>query len=541
MVANITTTFRFGCAPRDCLRPGGRLSAGPVVVRQVVAIKDRLPSCRAMRQRMFCWETVRAATCGLRGSPFQLPTRLAGGLGPGSDLGHGYPRPCAPSPNCFGEFGSPVLTSRKEGQLRLLHNYKRLIRSFQKKCQLRLELGKYKSLMHRLILRLCQVVCGESGKHKSLLCAGRTGLILYARKNLGERTNEMKQETINPTAISLTDKSASSTERKPIDMHVHIVGNGAGGSGCRLHLSGWHKPLASMMLKGIGLPKEALTGDLEGVYVAKLLEWTRESSLGAIVILAQDEVRDEKGEIMYGVGSFYVPNDYVLKLAREHSEFLPAVSIHPARPDAMEELERCLAEGAVMMKCLPNCQNINCTDKKYTKFWERMAEAKLPLLAHTGGEHTVPVVNKAYSNPRILELPLKCGVTVIAAHCATKSGLADPEYFYDFAKMTEEFPNLFGDTSAFNVPLRGRHIDKCVLRPLVERMVHGSDVPVPVNGTWAWMRGYLDWASLQKWNEHPNVLERDYQLKLAMGFPNECFTRIHDILRPVGKSVAKAG
>ncbi|WP_160164490.1 amidohydrolase family protein [Pedosphaera parvula] len=349
----------------------------------------------------------------------------------------------------------------------------------------------------------------------------------------------MKHEVSDQSAGPLTARPTNSGERKPIDMHVHIVGNGAGGSGCRLHLSGWHKPLASMMLKGIGLPKEALTGDLEGLYVAKLLEWVRGSSLGAIVILAQDEVRNEKGEVMHGVGSFYVPNDYVLKLARENAEFLPAVSIHPARPDAMEELERCLAEGAVMMKCLPNCQNINCGDKKFTKFWERMAEAKLPLLAHTGGEHTVPVVRKEFANPRILELPLRCGVTVIAAHCATKSGLTDPEYFYDFAKMTEEFPNLYGDTSAFNVPLRGRHIDKCVLRPLVERMVHGSDVPVPVSGIWAWMRGYLDWDSLQKWGENPNVLERDYQLKLAMGFPMECFTRIHDIMRPVGKNSPK--
>src|SRR5262245_47480309 len=32
------------------------------------------------------------------GSPFQMPARLADGLGLESDLGHGYPWPCAPSP-----------------------------------------------------------------------------------------------------------------------------------------------------------------------------------------------------------------------------------------------------------------------------------------------------------------------------------------------------------------------------------------------------------------------------------------------------------
>ena len=112
-----------------------------------------------------------------------------------------------------------------------------------------------------------------------------------------------------------------------------------------------------------------------------------------------------------------------------HREFLPAVSIHPARPDALDELERCLAKGAVMMKCLPNCHNINCNDRRFTRFWERMAEAKLPLLAHTGDEHTLPVVRPEFADPRILTLPLECGVTVIAAHCATKSGLFTPEYF----------------------------------------------------------------------------------------------------------------
>src|SRR5205814_1527721 len=237
-----------------------------------------------------------------------------------------------------------------------------------------------------------------------------------------------------------------SANRKPIDMHVHIVGNGTGGTGCWLRVRGWHRPLAAMMLRHIGLPRGAISGDLDRLYVEKLLEQVRSSSLGAIVILAQDLVHDHQGRPIKDAGSFYVPNDYVLKLAKEHSEFLPAVSIHPARPDALEELDRCLAAGAVMMKCLPNCQNINCSDPKLTRFWERMAEAKLPLLAHTGGEHTMPVVRPDYADPRVLALPLECGVNVIAAHCATKSGLTDPEYFHIFAGMLPRCPNIYGHT-----------------------------------------------------------------------------------------------
>jgi predicted TIM-barrel fold metal-dependent hydrolase len=285
------------------------------------------------------------------------------------------------------------------------------------------------------------------------------------------------------------------------------------------------------MLRHAGLPPQAMKGDLDRLYVERLLEMVRGSSLAAIVILAQELVYDDQGRPMEGEGSFYVPNEYVLRLAKEHPEFLPAVSIHPARPDALEELERCLAGGAVMMKCLPNCQNINCNDRRFTRFWERMAEAKLPLLAHTGGEHTLPVIRPEYADPRILALPLECGVKVIAAHCATKSGLFDPEYFHIFAGMTRRFENLYGDNSAFTVPIRGRHLAECRREPFVGRMIHGSDFPVPVYGHFPWLRGSVNWETFRRWQRQSNVLERDYQLKLAMGFPPETFTRLWRLLR----------
>src|SRR5882724_4315292 len=147
--------------------------------------------------------------------------------------------------------------------------------------------------------------------------------------------------------------------RKPIDMHVHIVGNGSGCTGCWLRVTGWHRLFAAFMLRHIGLPQGALEGDLDRLYAERFLHLVRESSLGAAVLLAHDQVYDAEGKVMAGTGSFYVPNDYVLELARKHPEFLPAVSIHPARPDALDELDRCVAGGAAMMKILPNVQDID--------------------------------------------------------------------------------------------------------------------------------------------------------------------------------------
>lgn len=314
-------------------------------------------------------------------------------------------------------------------------------------------------------------------------------------------------------------------------MHVHIVGNGAGGTGCWARPKGWHKPLGAFMVNHIGLPLSSWRGDFDRLYAERLLRLVRDSSLDAVVILAQDDVYDDQGRAMEGVGTFYVPNDYVLQLARHHQEFLPAVSIHPARRDAVEELDRCIAAGAVMLKILPNCHNIDCNDRRYAKFWERMAEAGLPLLAHTGGEHTLHVVRPELQDPRVLELPLQCGVTCIAAHCAGKGGLVDRDYFDVFAQMTQRYPRLYGDISAFNIPTRSKHFSEALREPLVHRVLHGSDYPVPVLGHWAWMRGLIDWHTFRRWERHPNVLERDYQLKRAIGFPDEVFTRVNELLR----------
>lgn len=326
--------------------------------------------------------------------------------------------------------------------------------------------------------------------------------------------------------------------RKPLDIHVHIVGTGVGGTGCRLRLRGWQRAISGFMLRGIGLTSNALRGDFDRLYVEQLLRWVRGSSLGAVVLLAHDEIYDEQGRVMEGMGAHYVPNEYVFRLAREHEEFLPGVSIHPARPDALEELERCLAAGAVLMKCLPNCHNINCADPRFTRFWERMAEARLPLLAHTGGEQTLPVVRCEFSDPRVLTRPLEIGVMVIAAHCAGKSGLTDPDYFPVFIEMTREFPNFYADISALNIPIRSRCLRRCLDADVAARLVHGSDYPVPVLGHWAWLRGLLGWRAFRVCSRERNPLERDYLLKRAMGLAPEIFTRGWQLLRLAERGVA---
>ena len=316
-----------------------------------------------------------------------------------------------------------------------------------------------------------------------------------------------------------------------IDMHVHMVGNGVAGSGGWLRLKGWHKWLAGFMLRQLGVPASALEGDLESIYADHLAKLVRDSSLDAVVLLAHERVHDPDGTPRDDLGSMFVPNEVVLGLAKRFPEFLSGVSIHPARRDALEELERCLAGGAVLMKCLPNCQNIDFSDRRFRPFWERMAEAGLPLLAHTGGEHTVPVINAALADPRLLRFPLECGVTVIAAHCATSSGAFDRDYFEAWAKMLGEFPHLYGDISAMVSLNRCGHLRDCLRGEIAPRILHGSDFPVPVLGHRLWLQGWIDRATFRRCQDIENPLERDWQFKRALGFGEEIATRVSGLLR----------
>jgi predicted TIM-barrel fold metal-dependent hydrolase len=285
------------------------------------------------------------------------------------------------------------------------------------------------------------------------------------------------------------------------------------------------------MLRQLGIPASALEENLEAIYAEHLVQLVRASSMDAVVLLAHERVHDPDGTPRDDLGSMFVPNDVVLGLAKDHPEFLAGISIHPARRDALDELERCLEHGAVLMKCLPNCQNIDPLDRRYRPFWERMAEAQLPLLAHTGGEHTVPIVNAAFADPKLLRFPLECGVTVIAAHCGTNSGAFDYDYFDDWAAMLRGFPNLYGDVSAMVSLNRCGHLRDCLRDEIAPRIFHGSDFPVPALGYRMWVQGWIDRSGFRRCQGIANPIERDWQFKLALGFPERIAARPGEFLR----------
>ena len=317
------------------------------------------------------------------------------------------------------------------------------------------------------------------------------------------------------------------------DGHVHLVGNGLSGSGCWLRLDGlWHRALGEVMRRTIGLEAKATARDFDERFVGHLAGLVAASSMDKALLLAQDEVYEDDGRKM-DFGSFYVPNAYLFKVCDRHPEFVPAVSIHPGRKDALDELERCLAGGARALKLLPNCQNVNCALPQYDEFWRRMAASGLPFLCHTGGEMTVPVINRAYQDPRILRRPLELGVKVIAAHSSGNSHFFDQNYFGELVRMMDEFPGLYADTSALNSPIRSGVLKQVKESGRLDRFLHGSDFPVPVGALWVRLRGLISTAQWREAGRIANLIERDAYLKRAIGFDDAHFTRLGEVLRPV--------
>ena len=317
-----------------------------------------------------------------------------------------------------------------------------------------------------------------------------------------------------------------------IDGHVHFVGDGSNGSGCWLRSNTLLDRIVESIVKAqCGILQSSKELGVDQAYEEKLIQLIDQSTLDAVLLLAMDYPYDVDGNCLKEKAKFYVPNDHVLSLAKKYTQIIPACSIHPGRKDAIQELERRAEQGAKVLKLLPNCHNVDCSNNRYRAFWEKLANLNMPFLAHTGGEFSVPVLNAKFADPRILRLPLECGVTVIAAHGAGKSGLWDPDYTADLLKLMEEFANLFTDNSALASPNRWRTIPALLDPKIQSRVIHGSDFPIPSGGLGPWIGNLLSRADYSKSRKIKNPLERDIFIKKAVGFVESTFSRLEDLIQ----------
>ncbi len=304
---------------------------------------------------------------------------------------------------------------------------------------------------------------------------------------------------ISPGAQALIDKAyADIDEGQTMDYHVHIVGLGKGGTGAYVN------PSMQSLLHPVKYIQFSVYKSSSGItdidnadaqYVDRLVRLIKGiPNRGKFRILAFDKSYSEKGIPIEEKTEFYTPNRYVMDLAKQYPDiFIPTISVHPYRKDAVERLDYWAKRGAKLIKWLPNTMVIDASSPMLDAYYDAVKRNNMVILTHVGEEYAVEAgEDQKYGNPLRFRRALDRGVKVIMAHVAslgTSIDLDDPEKrevsnFDLFLRLMDEKKYeglLFGDISAITqanrlpIPLAGI-IERGDLH---SRLVNGSDYPLP--------------------------------------------------------------
>ena len=312
-----------------------------------------------------------------------------------------------------------------------------------------------------------------------------------------------------------------------IDCHVHLLALTPGHGKLSRYLR--NRPNVVLSRLRLGIPLFGSEERIERAFENRLVRTIeRTPELDAVVGLAFDGVHTQDGQFDDARTHLYVTNDYGADVARRHPKVLFGASIHPYRRDAVAELERCAAAGAVLVKWLPLVQGMDPASDRCIPFYEALAHHRIPLLSHTGGELSLPQEFPQYASPELLIPALKRGVTVIAAHCGTRSQPFGRNYLPEFVRMAKEYERFYGDTSALCLPTRSYAFRTLLYDEAARRkLVHGSDWPVISLPP---LRAGL-FTALRLLLTQPNWIRRDVLTKQALGLDDEYFNRAGTILR----------
>ena len=338
--------------------------------------------------------------------------------------------------------------------------------------------------------------------------------------------------------------ASSNPDPQPvIDIHIHIGGKGNSTS-CTMSPQFLRSAAYMYMVARSGIPLIDLMRDHDKALRERILTHLNASEHTDFgVLLALDAVFHPDGSYADEATHMVTPNEYVSGLAALEEKVLFGASVHPhrGRDAGLQLIDECLVGGAALMKWIPSSQLIDPASPKHDWFYEKLVDAGLPLLCHVGPEHAVPVNDaddQLLSDPRRLERALDIGVTVIAAHCGTAFFPGERDCMPELSGMLEEAEGrnwkLYADISALCSFFRMGMIDDVLEKIPADRMVYGSDYPVPVDTMPPGIVETLDWSEVVAISRIDNPFDKNYVQLLAMDFPQEAMTRAAGLLRLEG-------
>ncbi len=309
---------------------------------------------------------------------------------------------------------------------------------------------------------------------------------------------EALQTDLSPAARELLQKALEDIPAgSPIDHHVHVVGLNTNESGTWVNpkMLSWAHPVER--IKTITYLSGSNVTDLDKAdkqYIDRLVALTRQTPGGGKwMLLGFDYRYDQDGRVDLDRSEFHTPNEYVVQLAERYPDvFIPAVSVHPHRADAVEKLDHWASLGVRYVKWLPNALGINASDERHDGYYQTLIKNNMVLLTHVGEEQAVEAKeDQALGNPLLFRHPLDLGVTVVMAHSAslgTNEDLDNPgvlvsnfELFLRLMDNPKYEGLLYGELSAMSQINRLPEPLKILLRrsDLHHRLINGSDYPLP--------------------------------------------------------------
>jgi hypothetical protein len=313
-----------------------------------------------------------------------------------------------------------------------------------------------------------------------------------------------------------------------VDMHCHIAGIGAGGSGCFVSAKLRDNWRFNIYLRGFGVSRQELEEKGDSLVADRISELLGKSKyVSKVVLLALDGVVGSDGQLDTNRTEVYVPDRFVAEMAARHTNLLFGASINPYRPDALERLDWAKAHGAVLVKWIPPIMEINPDDPKLIPFYKKMAALNLPLLSHTGKEKSFSRAIEELGDPEKLRLPLSLGVTVIAAHIASAEKYQGERGPDRLGRLMREYPNLYTDISALTQINRFGALKEALTKPEFSgRLVYGTDFPL-INTLLVspWYSLRLSLREKFSISRGKNPWDRDVLMKHDLGVPTETFDR----------------
>lgn len=320
-----------------------------------------------------------------------------------------------------------------------------------------------------------------------------------------------------------------------VDYHVHTAGLGYGGSGAFLNEEMRENFRVPFFLRWVGVTEQELEAEGDQLVLRRISKnIARSRYVDQAVVLAMDGIVDRTtGLLDEKRTQIYIPNDFLAREVAKYPNLLFGASINPNRKDSIELLEWVAVQGAVLVKWIPSIMDIDPSDEFFIPFYKKMAELGIPLLSHTGMERSFAHARDELSDPFNLLLPLKHGVTVIAAHMAATGRSEGQDNFERLLSILAAYPNFYADISSLTQINRLGYLVRALKVPwAIDHMIYGTDWPLqhfPVVSPWFHVR-HIGWVNAWRISKIENVWDRDVVLKQAMGVPESVFTRMVGVL-----------